>query len=410
MAKRRSNGETEPQAAKPAPERAARGKAGAASTGGAAAKPAPGRDAPRPGGRRARGAGGAVAAVVIVALIAAVGYLAWPRVKPRLDAYLQPVAAPAPAPDAPAPGPDIAGLDTRVAALEEAPVQSMTPVATPVPTPAPAPAADLVAWFDGLAEKVAALNERVGALEARLERTPAPDLTPLAARLDGVEARLATAAADDGAAAAVAALAERVDALTAAVEGRVAALEAQAAASQAARPAMLLAVGQLRAALRGSGPYRAELATLATVAGDDAGIASVLAALEARADGGVPTPGLLRARFAAVAGAVVGAAIVADEGTWVDHTVARLARLVTVRRVGDVAGDAPDAVVARAEARLAAGDFAAAVAEVERLAGASAEAAAAWLADARARLAAERTLAALDARVLAALATVNGGG
>lgn len=402
MAKRRSNGETEPQAAKPAPERAARGKAGAASTGGAAAKPAPGRDAPRPGGRRARGVGGAVAAVVIVALIAAVGYLAWPRVKPRLDAYLQPVAAPAPAPDAPAPAPDIAGLETRVAALEAAPDQPTTP--------APAPAADLVAWIDGLAEKVAALNQRVGALEARLERTPAPDLTPLAARLDGVEARLATAAADDGAAAAVAALAERVDALTAAVEGRVAALEAQAAASQAARPAMLLAVGQLRAALRGSGPYRAELATLATVAGDDAGIASVLAALEARADGGVPTLGLLRARFAAVAGAVVGAAIVADEGTWVDHTVARLARLVTVRRVGDVAGDAPDAVVARAEARLAAGDLAAAVAEVERLAGASAEAAAAWLADARARLAAERTLAALDARVLAALATVNGGG
>ncbi len=402
MAKRRSNGETEQQAAKPAPERAARGKAGAASTGGAAAKPAPGRDAPRPGGRRARGVVGAVAAVVTVALIAAVGYLAWPRVKPRLDAYLQPVAAPAPAPDAPAPAPDIAGLETRVAALEAAPDQPTTP--------APAPAADLVAWFDGLAEKVAALNQRVGALEARLERTPAPDLTPLAARLDGVEARLAAAAADDGAAAAVAALAERVDALTAAVEGRVAALEAQAAASQAARPAMLLAVGQLRAALRGSGPYRAELATLATVAGDDAGIASVLAALEARADGGVPTPGLLRARFAAVAGAVVGAAIVADEGTWVDHTVARLARLVTVRRVGDVAGDAPDAVVARAEARLAAGDFAAAVAEVERLAGASAEAAAAWLADARARLAAERTLAALDARVLAALATVNGGG
>ncbi|MEE8534083.1 MAG: mitofilin family membrane protein [Alphaproteobacteria bacterium] len=402
MAKRRSNGETEQQAAKPAPERAARGKAGAASTGGAAAKPAPRRDAPRPGGRRARGVGGTVTAVVIVALIAAVGYLAWPRVKPRLDAYLQPVAAPAPAPDAPAPAPDIAGLETRVAALEAAPDQPTTP--------APAPAADLVAWIDGLAEKVAALNQRVGALEARLERTPAPDLTPLAARLDGVEARLAAAAADDGAAAAVAALAERVDALTAAVEGRVAALEAQAAASQAARPAMLLAVGQLRAALRGSGPYRAELATLATVAGDDAGIASVLAALEARADGGVPTPGLLRARFAAVAGAVVGAAIVADEGTWVDHTVARLARLVTVRRVGDVAGDAPDAVVARAEARLAAGDFAAAVAEVERLAGASAEAAAAWLADARARLAAERTLAALDARVLAALATVNGGG
>jgi uroporphyrinogen-III synthase len=64
----------------------------------------------------------------------------------------------------------------------------------------------------------------------------------------------------------------------------------------------------------------------------------------------------------------------------------------------------PDAVAARAEARLAAGDVAGAVAEVDRLTGPAAAAAQAWLAAAKARLAAERTLDELSRHALARFA------
>ena len=53
-----------------------------------------------------------------------------------------------------------------------------------------------------------------------------------------------------------------------------------------------------------------------------------------------------------------------------------------------VAGDSPSAVAARAEVKLSAGDLAGALAELDALQGAPAEAAADWRARARARLAA----------------------
>lgn len=124
----------------------------------------------------------------------------------------------------------------------------------------------------------------------------------------------------------------------------------------------------------------------------------------------MPTIAALRARFAGVAIAVVRAAGTPDAPSWVDRTAARLAQLVTVRRIGDVPGVTAEAIVARAEQRLAAGDLAAAVDEIRRLEGPPAEAAAAWLATARARRAVERALAALDARVVAAMGSAGGGG
>jgi hypothetical protein len=173
---------------------------------------------------------------------------------------------------------------------------------------------------------------------------------------------------------------------------------------------MLLAVGQLRAALRGSGPFEAELDAVTALAGDDdAGLAEARASLAAYAGAGVPTVAALRADFANVALDVVRAARAPGDSTWIDRTIDRLARLVTVRRVGDVAGDTAAATVARAEQRLAGGDLAAAVAEVQRLEGPAATAVAAWLAEARARLAAERVLAQIEARAIAAMGGAGGG-
>ena len=94
-----------------------------------------------------------------------------------------------------------------------------------------------------------------------------------------------------------------------------------------------------------------------------------------------------------------------------DRAWARLRSLVTVRPVGgDVAGDSPEAHLARAEARLDEGDLAGAVSELEALEGPAAEAAAPWLAGARARVAADQAIEALRERALARVLPNGSGG
>ena len=261
---------------------------------------------------------------------------------------------------------------------------------------------------------LAPLEERLAEIEARPAATvPEPvDLAPLEERLAEIEARPLPAAPEQtdlgpvenrlAALEEAAAAGGEIDDL----EGRVAALEARPVAEETdpAAAATLLAVAQLRAALGGSAPYDAALAALEAIGGGDAGVATALVALAPHAAAGIATRGTLRDRFTPLAEVILRAAVTPPGGSWINRTLARLSGLVTVRRVGgDVAGDSVEAIVARAEARLEAGDLAAAVGEVAALDGAAAEAAARWLGDARARLKADGALAALDARAIAAM-------
>ena len=282
----------------------------------------------------------------------------------------------------------VATLDDRLADMEER-----------VAILGEAPAADAGSGLAALDDRVAEMEERFTVLR----EAPASGTGAALAALDDRVASLEAAPGADGALAAIAAEADRLAALAADLDRRIATLEARPAPAGAAAAA-LLAVAQLRAALAGSGPYDAALAALRAVADGDAEVAAALDTLAAGAAAGMPTLAMLQDRFAALAGLIVRAGHGPSGESWVDLTLARLAELVTVRRVGGtVPGDSPEAVVARAEARLAAGELAAAVAEVGALAGAPGEAAAGWLAEARARLAAERALAALEARAVAAL-------
>ncbi|MFQ5783968.1 MAG: COG4223 family protein [Alphaproteobacteria bacterium] len=358
-------------------------------------------------GRRGRRAL-ALALLVVVVLVAGAGYYAWPRLLAGLDGWLHARGVPVPA------AAQVAALDERVNGLETAIARlradrsgedlarRLDALAARVETMTAA--LGRLDTVDALAKKVAALERRLAGLGARLDAAPGEttDGTALAARLDALEAALA----ERGQSPEVAAVRTRLAELAArerALDERLAALGRRVAAPGGARPALVLAVGQLRAALRGSGPYAAELEALKGLAGGDAVFAAPLAALDDRAAEGLPTLARLRARFKELAGAVVRAGYAPDQGSWADRTLARLARLVTVRRVGEVEGDSAEAIVARAETLLEARDLAAAVAEVEHLAGPPAEVAAAWLADARARLAADRALAAIETRVVATL-------
>ena len=184
---------------------------------------------------------------------------------------------------------------------------------------------------------------------------------------------------------------------------RIAALEAKSQAAGAASrdSAFVLAVGQLREAVRDGKPFADALSGLRAIAGDDRETAGAIAMLQPYAGGGVADLATLRARFALAAPRIAAAAPRPAKG-WIDRVLARLSSLVSIRRTGPAAaaGKGPEAAVARAEMALDTGDIAGAVRALEGLTGAAGDAAAPWLAGARARLAADAAVATLESEAI----------
>ena len=203
--------------------------------------------------------------------------------------------------------------------------------------------------------------------------------------------------------AAVTALADRIEA----VERIAKVLDARAAKPQPSADLPLrravLAVALRMAAERG-GPFAAELAAFTPIAAD----AAALAPLAAVADKGLPSPAALRQELSKLSPAILAAAGTAPrEGGMLDRLQANAERLVRIRPIDAAAGDDPAAVLARAETRTAAGDLAAAVAELGRLPAAARAPAAQWIQAAQARIAALETARKLAADALAALGTAQ---
>ncbi len=241
--------------------------------------------------------------------------------------------------------------------------------------------------------KLAALEHSYAELAARPEPKPAIDATQLAALAD----QLAALKLD------ITKLGTDMDAM----RTRLAALEdasKKTVASDMRQAAFVLALGQLRAALAERAPYGQALDTVALLAAGDDAAQPALAALKEHATSGIPTLGALQSSYDAASLAAARAAMAADRAGLLGRIWARLRQLVVVRRIdGEDAGDGTDAVLARAGARLSAGDLKSAVEALAALKGNPAEAMAPWLADARARLAAEAALDSLGARAIAHL-------
>jgi hypothetical protein len=202
-------------------------------------------------------------------------------------------------------------------------------------------------------------------------------------------------------------LASRIDALDLAVKE-------QSAGS--ANSALALATGQLNATLATARSFTAELNALSDVTAVDPDMASeidrITAPVRDFAPSGIPTLPDLRSRFPAVASAVAqlgtkdaltGLTGAANDGGWFERVLDRLSSVIVVRPVGDVSGDTPTARVARAESMLQAGDLGGAIAELAALSGAPAAAVAEWLGQARARLAADQAIVALQTATIARL-------
>ena len=285
-----------------------------------------------------------------------------------LEDELKGVKAAMPAPSQP---PDLKPLTDRIAALES---KLSTLESQPAANGAPAPAD-----IERLTAENAQLRNELAALKTQLDA-----LGGLAPRLDALDQAVKSRTADSGGA------------------------------------AIVLAVSHLGSALATGQPFRPELDALTAIAAADPAVAADVKTLTQpfadRAAVGVPTLVDLQARFPATAKAIAAAAqqsTSAEPGAegWMNRVLGWLD--TTVRPVGDVPGDDPKSRVARAETRLAAGELAAAVDELKGIDGPPATAAAPWLADAEARLAADHAAGALQlaaaARLSQAAAPANAG-
>jgi len=155
--------------------------------------------------------------------------------------------------------------------------------------------------------------------------------------------------------------------------------------------ARAIAAAGLKSAIDRGGSFMSELEAFASVAPDDPAVAE-LRDLAAR---GVPSRSGLVAGFSDAAGKAIAAAAPTDpEAGLVDRLMSSALSVVKVRKVGDVEGDSAEAIVARAEARLANGDLDAAVAEWSALPEASRAATAEYGDALAARARAEKLIAA----------------
>ena len=197
---------------------------------------------------------------------------------------------------------------------------------------------------------------------------------------------------------ALASLQARLEQMQGAVQQSVAAGQ-KAGAGQG----LVLAIGQLRQTVLAGAPYTAALAAATALAGDDVALQRAARALAPTAGTGIVSLRALSDQYAAMARAVLRAGGNEADNFW-RRTMHRLTSLVTVRRVGEVDGMEADAILARAERRLAAGDLAAAASLIEGLDGPAAKAAQPWLEGAKARLAAMAALTELQSLAIAQLA------
>jgi hypothetical protein len=224
-----------------------------------------------------------------------------------------------------------------------------------------------------LRQEFAALNGRMQALESRpaTAASPSPEalqqsLQPVSSKLGELENRLAS-------------LAKAQDDLRAST----------------GTAALTMAVQNLRRAVADGKPFASELKTLASLTPEPLDAAP----LEARRASGLPSLASLQRDFDLSAKAAIDAARPNGDGTLTGDLLARARSLVRVRPTGDIPGDGPEAILARAENRLDSGDLPAAIRETGQLAGPAAQAMNPWLTEAKARVAADEALAKIEAKL-----------
>jgi hypothetical protein len=176
---------------------------------------------------------------------------------------------------------------------------------------------------------------------------------------------------------------------------RMAALEresqSQAGGELKVAGTLALLLGQMREAVQQARPFPAEFDAFVRLAHDPE-LTAAVEPLAEPARKGVASRAVLVKHLAELAGQITAAGEPAGGNDWGAQTLARLRSLVTIRRIDGPTQTGPEAAVSTAQAALARGELAGAVAVLDPLTGAAGEAARPWLRMARERLAAEGTL------------------
>ena len=195
------------------------------------------------------------------------------------------------------------------------------------------------------------------------------------------------------------------DSAVAALEARVVELEDSQRRVLSAASASLAAAALAEAA-QTSRPFDGEVAALERTHP----LTTDLRALRPLSETGVPSRAALAAEFShAAAQAARAARMPAEKAGIMDQLAHALSAVVTLRRVGSVTGDSPDAVLSLAERQVGEGDLDAALTTLRRLPAPALEAIAPWRVRAQQRVTVDRTLSAIRAEALADLLRVQTG-
>jgi hypothetical protein len=280
----------------------------------------------------------------------------------------------------------------------------------------------------GLAKAAAleALDKRVAKLESaavKPDALAAAQADARAARDDAAKA-LALASAEKPAAAAPAPAAAaapdprigKLETAETALGDRVAKIEAalsapktetRAPASEVAPKAdvagQAIAALALEQRLRAGEPFAAEWAALSRLGADPA----ALSALKPFAELGAPNATSLAASFEKVAPGILASTAPTPGDGVLDRLYGHMSQLVTVRAVGEVAGESPSAVVSQIEAALARGQVAAALSAYAKLPEPARKAAGDWATTAEARGTADAAARALREGAIQRLAAAK---
>ncbi|MDG4574622.1 MAG: hypothetical protein P9C36_14065 [Defluviicoccus sp.] len=418
--------------------------ASAAATSSAAAMPASSPARPRaaaPAPRKGGGFGTVLRTLIVIAVVAAAAWFTQPQWRPLLAQYFPNLIPPEAAPAASLA--DLSKLDrdlrARIESLEAALSKlkneaaeaekrlaaAMTQHAEMVAAAAPAPAGGEAAAaasplplfqeradameqrVDSVARRIDALEQRTGGIDRRTQATEQRG-DALAQRLETQDQEMSRVLGALGNAEGVAPRVEALekDSLQAKrLADSLRELRETAVVTRDEATSVHLAVlatNQLTIAVNRSGPFAAELKALQAVAPESTRPA--LETLAPYAATGVLTVETLRARFPAVARAVAATKATLSGDSWTERTLNRLTQLVSIRKTGPdaIAAGGTDGRLAEAEQVLAKGDLAAAIKALEGLdTPAAAEAAAPWVEAAKARLAVDEALVAVQASLVA---------
>lgn len=251
--------------------------------------------------------------------------------------------------------------------------------------------AEIGSAFEGVKQKLQSVDELRGGVEAALGRVTA---------LETAQTKVGDTGRD--LVEKVGEAAEAAQSKLGALENRLAGIEAGAEASRQVQSeaVVVMALATLKAAVDGGKPFAAELAAV-----EGAGRGGLdLAGLKPFADKGVPGAARLEETWRGLGRGVIAAADKpAGDGGVFDRLLANASGIVRVRPAGETAGTDVPAIVARLEARLAAGDLPGALEQWKTLPEASRAASAAWGAAIEARVGVDRVLATQTAAVAAKL-------